>query len=282
MGTPDARRILLAAAEAMAAEPADGAHWRTRVVSGRLMLSPDARYVILRRSTREIWLARQEPGRDRWTGRYLGAEPATPEDVAAWQAAGSPATWRYPAGTAGPALVEAAPGEPRQGPHRVGWRDADGILTKHLVSWKALGTIPADPARLRAFLVEHIARENGAYIGRRMEADLRRACLEIIARLPVPPGVRASAYQILASLPGMRAEGKVTDPLGRTGQGLSYQVVQDGQVTRERLVIDPESGLPLAEESRRAARTADGRDVEVGSFTAYEEIGWTDDRPPTD
>ncbi|MFD1544459.1 hypothetical protein [Nonomuraea guangzhouensis] len=281
---PTARQILLAAAVAMATAPSDGAYWRTRVVTGQLILSPDRQYVIKRQSVREVWLTRKDSQRDRWTGRYLGAQPATPQDEAAWRTAGSPRYWQYPADVTGlgrvspEALVESAPGPPQGGPHRVGWRNADGILTKQLVSWRALSTIPSDPTALRAFLVTHIARENGAYVGRKMEAELRESCLEIITGLPVSPEVRASAYQILASMPGMKPEGAVTDPLGRAGQALSYQVMRDGRLTDERLVIDAESGLPLATETRSVSR-ADGRVVEIGSFIAYQQIGWTDEGP---
>ncbi|MEU4229218.1 hypothetical protein AB0F17_33410 [Nonomuraea sp. NPDC026600] len=282
---PTARQILLAAAVAMATAPSDGAYWRTRVVTGQLILSPDRQYVIKRQSLREIWLTRTDGQRDRWTGRYLGARPATPQDEAAWRTAGSPGHWQYPADVTGlgrvspEALVESAPGPPQGGPHRVGWRNADGILTKQLVSWTALSTIPSDPTALRAFLVTHIARENGAYVGRKMEAELRESCLEIITGLPVSPEVRSSAYQILASMPGMKPEGAVTDPLGRAGQALSYQVMRDDRLSDERLVIDAESGLPLATETRIVSRVADGRDVEIGSFIAYQRIGWTDEGP---
>ncbi|MEU8148646.1 CU044_5270 family protein [Nonomuraea sp. NPDC048901] len=282
---PTARQILLAAAIAMATAPSDGAYWRTSVVTGQLILSPDRRYVVKRQSTRQTWLTRKNSAQDRWTGRYLGARPATPQDEAAWRTAGSPSRWQYPADVTGlgrvspQALVEAAPGPPQGGPHRVGWRNADGILTKQLVSWTALSTIPSDPTALRAFLVTHIARENGAYVGREMEAELRESCLEIITGLPVSPEVRASAYEILASMPGMKPEGAVTDPLGRAGQALSYQVMRDGRLSDERLVIDAESGLPLATETRSVSRVADGRDVEIGSFIAYQQIGWTDEGP---
>ncbi|GAA3206565.1 hypothetical protein GCM10020216_007340 [Nonomuraea helvata] len=75
---PTARKILLAAAIAMATAPSDGAYWRTGVVTGQLILSPDRQYVIKRQSARETWLTRKNGERDRWTGRYLGAKPATP------------------------------------------------------------------------------------------------------------------------------------------------------------------------------------------------------------
>lgn len=285
---PTARQILLAAATAMAKAPSHGAYWRTKVVTGQLFLSPDRGYVLRRQTSREVWLAKQGGGRDTWTGRYLGAEPATTQDETAWRAAGSPSSWKYPADVTGlgrvspGALVESAPGEQRAGPHRVGWRNADGILSKQLVTWKALRTIPTEPTRLRAYLEARIAKESGMYVRREMEAELREACLELLSGLPVSPEVRASAYQILASMPGMKAEGQVTDPLGRTGQALSYQVnTPEGRLGTARFVLDSASGLPLAEELKTVGEDTGGKEVEMGSFTAYEEIGWTDEKPGT-
>lgn len=281
---PSARQILLSAAGATAKAASTGAYWRTQVVTGQRFLAPDRRYVIQRESTREIWLS-QEYGKDRWEGQYLGAKPASPQDESAWRDAGAPTSWQFPADVTGlgrispQALVRADPGIPQHGVHRVGWRDADGLLTKRVVSWKALRQIPSDPAALRAAITKIIRKENGTYIAREMEAELRTGCLEVISALPVSPETRASAYQILASMPGMRAEGQVTDPLGRTGQALSYQVVKGGKLTDERIVIDPASGLPLAQETTGAARAADGRQVDVGYFVAYQQIGWTDQRP---
>ncbi|WP_067184730.1 hypothetical protein [Microtetraspora niveoalba] len=85
-----ARQILLAAATAVAKAPSDGAYWRTRTVSGQRYVDPEGRYVILRGSSREQWPARRPGGQSWWIDQNLGAKPATPQDEAAWRAAGSP------------------------------------------------------------------------------------------------------------------------------------------------------------------------------------------------
>lgn len=44
-------------------------------------------------------------------------------------------------------------------------------------------------------------------------------------------------------------------------------------------MIDVASGLPLSREMDGLDRLADGRTYKVASFTAYEQIGWTNDLP---
>ncbi|GGS76162.1 hypothetical protein GCM10010156_38660 [Planobispora rosea] len=158
------------------------------------------------------------------------------------------------------------------------------------MTWKQVRTIPGEPAELRGYLQERIDR-----ITRRLEAAdpapgtdieqlraslLRQGCVDVISRLPASSGARASAYRILASLPGIRAEGEVTDPLGRRGQALGYQVeAEPGLFNEIRFVVDPGTGLPLAEVWTHAGRLADGRQVEIGHSTSFQAIGWTDERP---
>ncbi|MGV9776493.1 CU044_5270 family protein, partial [Streptosporangium sp. NPDC003464] len=287
---PTARQILLAAATAVAKAPSEGAYWRTRTVTGQLIVAPDRHYLIRRRSSRETWLAQRPGGQSWWIDRYLGARPATPRDEAAWRAAGSPGDWLYPADVRdlgdvrSGEKVDGSPGEPTVSRLRGKWKGSGGLLTKDLLTWAELRAVPSGPEELRAYLEARIVRYAEKYGGmdleREMETRLQGSCMEILSGLPVSSEVRASAYQILASLPGMRAEGEVTDPLGRTGQALSYGVDRrGGEAGGGRFVIDPDSGLPLAEETRSVGRLADDRTVEVGSFTAYEEIGWTDEEP---
>ncbi|MEU4834678.1 hypothetical protein [Streptosporangium sp. NPDC023615] len=113
-----------------------------------------------------------------------------------------------------------------------------------------------------------------------MDRLVRAACMDIISTLPVSPEARASAYRVLASLPGMRAEGEVTDPLGRRGQALGYRAeVGPGVFSDFRLVVDPGNGLPLTKIQTYVTRLADGRQVEISHSTSYRTIGWTDERP---
>ncbi|MFF5204867.1 CU044_5270 family protein [Streptosporangium sp. NPDC000396] len=277
-----ARQILLAAATAVAKTPAEGAYWHTRTVTGQRTVEPGRRYVIQRGSSRETWLAQRPGDQSWWVQQYLGAKPATPQDEAAWRAAGSPGSWRYVMEE-----VESSPRKPVVSRLRGRWTGSGGNLSKEPVSWAELRAMPGDPEELRAYLESRITKVMERYpevnLEREMESRLQGSCMEILSGMPVSPEVRASAYQILASLPGMRAEGEVTDPLGRTGQALSYEMGgrggRQGRTGDVRFVIDPESGLPLANETKSVGKLADGRAVEVGSFTAYEEIGWTDKKP---
>ncbi|MFI6297614.1 CU044_5270 family protein [Nonomuraea sp. NPDC050790] len=267
---PTARQILLAAATAVARTPSAGDFWRARTVTGKLIVSPDRRYVLRRDSASETWLTRATGGGSRSFNQYLGARPASVADEAAWRAAGAPLSWRYPDDVTGMGFIGAGESVQSAAGARVG-----GPL-KEPVDWDEVDRIPAGAAPLRSYLEARI----GAVSPRERDSRLRKGCMEILSGLPVSPEVRASAYQVMASLPGMTAEGEVTDPLGRTGQALRYQVNRpEGQVSDARFVVDPDSGFPLANETKGVGRLADGRSVEVSSFTAYQRIGWTDEEP---
>ncbi|MEV0972708.1 hypothetical protein [Microtetraspora glauca] len=284
-----------AAAAAVAKTPAEGAYWRTRTVWGTTFSEPGRRYLIRRSTSHEQWLAQRPGAQSWWIDQYLGARPATPQDETAWREAGSPSSWQYPVNLAdlhdvaivnSGEKVESLPGEPVATRLRGGWKGTGGHLTKESMTWAELRAIPSGTQELRAYLEARITRLAKKYpvidMEQEMERRLQSSCTEILEGLPVSPKVRASAYRILASLPGMRAEGEVTDLLGRTGQALSYHVdsplgPQDGIDVR--LVIDPKSGLPLAIGSKSVGRLKDGRSVDIENVTAYEEVGWTDEEP---
>ncbi|MGI5162123.1 CU044_5270 family protein [Microbispora sp. CA-102843] len=287
-GAANARQILLAAASASArASDRSGAYWRTKTTYTQRFLSPDRRYLLQRGLSEEVWLAR-DPARQGWrVARPLGVKPATPEDEAAWRDAGSPDVWRYPRdveglGDVGPGdEVRSAPEEPVGSRLRGGWIGSSGFLAKQRLTWGELGRIPGGTEELRDYLKARISRQMKKYHSldpqREMDGWLQGACMEILMGLPVSPEVRASAYRILAALPGITAVGEVTDALGRTGQGLTYQAGEKGaEVT---MVVDPGSGLFLSTETSSASVEADGRTVTVGTFTAYEDSSWTDEEP---
>jgi hypothetical protein len=122
--------------------------------------------------------------------------------------------------------------------------------------------------------------------------------------LPVTPAVRAALYRMLAGLPGVRSLGPVTDAGGRAGVAvaLSGRYSGCGQesalhsgggteerptfascVVEQRLVIDPASGMPLAQELRYAGlppgqhwSAPDG----LFSFRLFRAAGWTGASPP--
>ncbi|MBG0831972.1 CU044_5270 family protein [Planomonospora sp. ID67723] len=290
---PTARQILLAAAVAMEEAPASGDYWRTVTIGKSMLPDPTRSYVIETSRSFEAWMAERPGLQSWWIRQYLGAEPATPQDEADWRAAGAPTSWRYPRDMETGNLfavpyrpLEAAEGERTAERLHGRWKGKAGDLMVELITWKEVRAIPGEPEKLRSYLEERISRQlaadpvPGTDVEKLTAQLLRQGCVDIISRLPASPGARASAYRILASLPGIRAEGEMTDPLGRRGQALAYQVeAEPGLFTRVRLIVDPGTGLPLAEVTTNTTELANGRQVEIRHSTSYQAIGWTGERP---
>ncbi|WP_371782529.1 CU044_5270 family protein [Streptosporangium subroseum] len=288
---PTARQILLAAAVAVEKSPASGDYWRTATVNQWMLTDPTRSYVLEGRRSRETWLAKR-PDLQYWRiWQDLGYKPATPQDEAAWRAAGAPTSWRYPKDMKTEELfgvpskpLEAAAGERTAERLRGNWKGSAGDVAGDSMTWKEVRAIPGEPETLRSYLEERIGRLELAGSGMDVEEArahiLLRDCVGIISGLPASPEVRASAYRILASLPGIRAEGEMTDPLGRRGQTFGYQEeIEPGLFTRVQLVVDPSTGLLLAEVRTNTTKLADGRQAEIRHSTSYQAIGWTDERP---
>lgn len=288
---PTARQILLAAAVAVEKAPASGDYWRIATVNRWMLPDPTRGYVLEGSRSLETWLAKR-PGLQFWRIRQdLGVKPATPQDEAAWRAAGAPTSWRYPKNMKTENLfsvpsrpLEAAAGERTAERLSGKWKGSAGDLAGQDMTWKEMRAIPSEPDRLRSYLEERIGRLELAGSG--MDAEEARAhillrdCVSIISGLPASPEVRASAYRILASLPGIRAEGEMTDPLGRRGQMLSYQEeIEPGLFAKVQLVVDPSTGLLLAEVRTNTTKLANGRQAELRLSTSFRSIGWTNDRP---
>jgi hypothetical protein len=68
----------------------------------------------------------------------------------------------------------------------------------------------------------------------------------------ISPRQRAALYEVAARIPGVELVGRVRDPVGRSGVAVAMEHPSDGM--RETLVIDPESGVLLAEEDVTLAR----------------------------
>ncbi|WP_431930820.1 CU044_5270 family protein [Nonomuraea jabiensis] len=288
---PTARQILLAAAVAVEKARASGDYWRTATVAQWMLTDPTRSYVLQSERSGEQWLAKR-PGLQSWRIRQdLGVKPATPQDEAAWRAAGAPTSWRYPKNMKTENLfavpfepLEAAAGERTAERLHGKWKGTAGDLAGESMTWQEVRAIPSEPDKLRSYLEERVGRLELAGSGMDVEEArahiLLRDCVGIISGLPASPEVRASAYRILASLPGIRAEGEMTDPLGRRGQALSYQEeIEPGLFTQVRLVVDPGTGLLLAEVRTNTTKLANGRQAELRVSTSYRAIGWTDERP---
>ncbi|MER5326667.1 CU044_5270 family protein [Streptosporangium roseum] len=291
---PSARQMLLAAATAVAAAtkaPVSGAYWRTTTTWGMDAISPDRGYVIRRLFSKDEWLARR-PGAQSWSiTQSLGVKPLTPEDQAAWRKAGSPTRWKYPmdmtgyVGVNSEEVLRAEAEEKVASRLRGGWKGSGGSLTKEPLTWDEIRHIPSGERELRAYLEQLLttpAKGGSGQDPRRPESALQEACMQIVFALPVSPAVRASAYRILATMPELKSLGRVKDPLGRTGEAFGYQMAPGSG--RENAyeavrVIDPTTGLPLAQWWTTTVQLAGGRTAKTTSFTAYQRMGWTDAKP---
>lgn len=288
---PTARQILLAAAVAVEKAPASGDYWRTVTVNQWMLTDPTRSYVLEGSRSLETWLTKR-PDLQQWRIRQdLGVKPATPQDEAAWRAAGAPTSWRYPENmktenlfSVPPRPLEAAAGERTAERLHGKWKGPIGDLAGKSLTWKEMRAIPGEPETLRSYLEERIGRLELSGSGMDVEEArahiLLRDCVDIISTLPASPDTRASAYRILASLPAIRAEGEMTDPLGRRGQTLTYQEeIEPGLFSKVQLVVDPGTGLLLAEVRTNTTKLANGRQAELRNSASFQTIGWTDERP---
>jgi hypothetical protein len=101
--------------------------------------------------------------------------------------------------------------------------------------------LPADADALYARL-EDEARGHSEGTHRQMFTRLG----DYLRETNISPRQRAALYEVAARIPGVELIGQVRDPVGRQGVAVAMEHPSDG--TRETLVIDPESGILLAEQ----------------------------------
>ncbi|MFG2053730.1 CU044_5270 family protein [Micromonospora sp. NPDC048930] len=256
-----ARQLLLAAAETVAGtEAGTGRYWKTVVEDGEVrQVGPTGgRYDILVRMRVETWYATDPADRTWVFFQPLGARPVDAADEAAWRRAGSPSRWGQ---------FSAAPGSRRlRTPN--GLDPARNYLLGGMsVTGAELAALPTDPAALRAAL---LSRYEG---GESNTEYLYWSGNQLVLQLPASPQVRAAAYRMLAGLDGVTELGPVTDPHGRPGMAVAYTRRGDGGLGQTRLIVDPRTGMALAEESW---------DADTGRLLGYQAVvdaSWTDTQP---
>lgn len=153
-----------------------------------------------------------------------------------------------------------------------------------------LAALPTTADGLRAFFLAHQGGATNPRPGGTANEWVADAATYMLATEPVPPAVRAAAYELLAGLPGVRNAGPATDPLGRLGTAVVlpvrtlgffatwYNQVASGTVFE--VIIDPGSGQLLAVERVLARRGPAGlRKGAVVDWTAVKSAGWTDHAP---
>lgn len=161
---------------------------------------------------RQIWIGWDGSGRILET--FGTPSFVTPTDRANWESSGSPP-------------LSTAPSDTTFGPHTL----SDGPV--------GLASLPTDPSALAAALaagklegVPHSPAEEFVQIG------------DLLRETDAAPALRAAAYQVAATLPGVEVLGRIADHSGRIGIGVASTLAG----VRNELIFDPSTSALLGEE----------------------------------
>lgn len=316
-----ARQVLLTAAHHVLSGPATGTYWRVRVISGVTWPAGTTShpYDISVATGYDQWNPRLPGHKEVEITRQLSAHPATPGDAAAWRAAGSPATWH--SGQYSPRKNDLTLGAP-WGANLAATTAAPAPTATWTVSDGTIGYVEGDDAGLNAAqfarmptrpkavaaMLRHYAKQTpcGKHTSSGCSSVNQIVWLEALYLLedPVSAQVRSATFKVMASLPGVRLLGPMTDPLGRSGYGLAAGPLNPGSPYYKAVsavLIDPVSGSLLATEdiapvppsvhcwvqlntlgpTKCLGSSYRGRSYpgQVGDFVALVSAGWTDSTP---
>ncbi|NRQ37964.1 CU044_5270 family protein [Nonomuraea sp. NN258] len=287
-----ARQILLAAAErAESTKETTGAYWHTASVNRSLFQADGFR--LLEQSRLESWTP-SAVGGEQWSrSTPLGARPATPEDEAAWRAAGSPAKVAIdlPGKPKGSFMLPIEPGRaelthaPLVDGDKVFWLGRN-------VTMKDLRGLPAEPGALKKWLLRSYAGHDTESSSKPMSSDawLFAVSAGLIVDMPVTPQVRGAAFRMLADLDSIKVIPEVTDAEGRTGSAVAVEQPAQAKagdpgkagVLEDRLIVDVSTGQALARENvvvEPGGRQAGFAPGTVWNSQAVLTAGWTDTEP---
>jgi hypothetical protein len=284
-----ARHILLTAARQTAhAAASAGRYWLVKEIdASSVAVGPRGdRYMITMGDSYTQWTARSATGTSWFVGRSLGARPATPADVAAWQRDGSPSRWAvalHKGGGVAQMVVTAKPG------HLFGNQSNTGdkvfAIGGSNVTMAQIRALPTSTARLRALLLRAFAAPGGAGGDLPTGATdwLWQVGTSMITDMPLTPGTSAADYRMLAGLPGVRSLGMVRDAAGRAGLAVQRSSASPEAGGEEsRLIVNPATGQPLALEYlvvRPAGMTLGLPRGAVASYQLIKFAGWSDSKP---
>lgn len=238
-----AREVLMRAATGAAAASGAGRYWRVEVISGGLAAAgPNKRpYAVSQRFSPMVSWDARSPGRRSWTlpSTRSASAPFSAGAAAAWRADGSPPLPRY--------------SSTRQAWWQTG--GAVGYFGNANLTFRQFQALPSDTAGLAAAMRREIRAEQVPG-GEQTDERMFDICTQLLKLDPITPAVRAAVFRVLATIPGVSLTGKVTDPLGRTGFGITLTAGSGAEppgAVEETLVIAPRTGSVLADESVAAA-----------------------------
>jgi hypothetical protein len=313
VGTPagSGRQVLLTMARTVASvpQPVTGRYYVTGGSVGNFLPVGPASdpYVVLELSYSANWAARSPKDGIALVGQELGVELASPADQAAWQRDGSPTAWPDITQKQAIALPNGLPigGSTRSlttargqlTPIDVGYGAQQFQIGVHNLTLAQLQALPADPAQLKALM----GSGQDSYED---ETDYLMRTVAAVVQMPVTPAVRAALYEMLAGLPGVVSLGMVTDVGGQQGEAVGYtgsytdcgtqiDIPPGGGMkmvatfptcsVQEVLIINPATGMPLAEELRYASLPSGANWSAPDDLFSYELFAapyWTNDNRP--
>jgi hypothetical protein len=271
-----ATEVLSSAATNVGRQPSAGAYWRISTSTDLSGIDTGRGYTVQGGMKQTLWLSGSPKGTSWMVSQGLGWAPKTPADIAAWKADGSPTTWRVDRamGACPPErnckdLIQVLSGkdQPVQADRR-GKPGVVGTLGDFPITLAQVRALPSDPAKLKAA----IARRLPGARGELLETITFENGIQVITQLPVSSAVRAGAYRMMASLPGVKALGEFTDPLGRKGQAVTMGADGSAEILH-RVIIDPKTGLPLTTQMYRP----DNGQVVLDQTVTF--AGWTNAKP---
>ncbi|MFI6518451.1 CU044_5270 family protein [Spirillospora sp. NPDC050679] len=316
--------VLLVAADNAQKATAQGRYWLTQRVSADVFTIGKRRadhYKVEYRQRYRSWVG--VDGYNAVAHDDLPGRPVTPQDEARWRAAGSPARLDGVPSAEGP-IVLFMPGS--RFSKTPPWPGPDKVWNFHGLTLQQVKALPTEPKALENVLLglkgdwRVAGRGDGkdepmrALRGAERVRALSETAGELLSNAPAPPKVRAAAFRMMAALPGVKAEGRGTDPLGRPGAVVTlpvdsinelglYTVNKQLGTYRRQWVIDPARGLLLAirnvvatppHGSRKMPPGDDGKprkltvaDMpdrfhkrgEVASYEVFEKTEWTNAKP---
>ncbi|HJP79636.1 MAG TPA: CU044_5270 family protein [Pseudonocardiaceae bacterium] len=290
---PNGHLVLESMANSVENQAADGAYWQFETQDQSLFLIPGNPPYVVAQTGQNDWSIGVRPGEQSLLVSGLNQKrgPWSPEDTRRWMLAGSPATVLAHVGAGKDKLAQ------RQVPiggaaPRVDHTNSGGKIAAvgpHNVSYADLRQLPSDQDQLAQTLAKYYAQDGGE--SNTDQPDWMFEQVSGLISLPISSSVRASAYRILANLPGITSLGTVTDPLGRAGVAVALPPRQSGDLgqQQDQLIVDPRTSTILSSQLVlvQPSKLAISAGMTAGTVTYYQattHIGWTDQQvgiPPT-
>ncbi|WP_141579390.1 CU044_5270 family protein [Actinomadura sp. WMMA1423] len=309
-GTVDLDKQAVLVAADRAAEQPTGNYWSTERLSGQayVVRAETGTYAIFGAHSEMFhWAGARKGMGEAYYDRDLPARPQTPRDEALWRRAGSPSAIRVWSGDHYATYTTRATGWRSEGPE-VGVDPKGGGrfygMGRGGASLGDLRNLPTAPAELADQLLSPAEMERAvnpkASGGRKLKEgvvprmQMRRTSALLSA--PVSSKVRSGLIKALAAQPGIRAIGRVTDPLGRRGVALATsdrtstetgefgtpKAQQGTYASRDVIIFDERTGALLALVDQLTKPGGPYAEMKPGFVISYEadrSPRWTDTRP---